>query len=155
MGRPVVVCDSREQRPYQFPDGRVFVVRRALPAGDYSIEGMERELAVERKELGDLVNTITGRDNRERWKRELEKLRTYRLARVVVEACVHDVLAARYRSPALPSSVLSAVLAVEVDYGIPVVWAGDRASAERYVEALLLRAARVHGPAHQEVPDVR
>jgi hypothetical protein len=35
------------------------------------------------------------------------------------------------------------------------VWSGDRASAERYTEALLLRAARVHGPAHQEVPDVR
>lgn len=147
MGRPVVVVDTREQAPWTFTSGRVETVRRCLPAGDYSVEGFEGSIAVERKSLGDFVNTVIGKDSRERWKRELDKLRAYRLAAVVVEACPHDVLAARYHGGALPSSVLAAAIAVVVDYGVHLVWAGDRATAESYAEALLLRAARVHGGA--------
>jgi DNA excision repair protein ERCC-4 len=154
MSRTVVVVDTREQDPWPFTSGRVVTVRRALPAGDYSVEGMESELAIERKSLGDLVNTVSpaGRD---RFRRELEKLRTYRFAAVVIEACVHDVAAARYHGGMLPSSVFSAVQAIMVEYGVHVVWGGDRAGAERQAEGLLLRCARVHGPVHQEVPDVR
>ena len=51
MDRVTVVVDTREQEPYTFESGCTEVVRRALPAGDYSIEGHEDSVAVERKTL--------------------------------------------------------------------------------------------------------
>ena len=53
-----VVIDSREQEPYGFNPHLVRPVRRALPAGDYSVEGHETTLAVERKTLDDFVGTV-------------------------------------------------------------------------------------------------
>jgi ERCC4-type nuclease len=47
--RITVVVDTREQEPYTFDPRSVTVIRRALPAGDYSIEGHEDSVAVERK----------------------------------------------------------------------------------------------------------
>lgn len=135
--RPVIICDTREQRPYGFPSGRVEVVRAGLPAGDYSVSGLEDQVAVERKSLADLVNTVVG--DRDRWKRELDKLKGYRFAAVIVEACIHDVLSGRWHGGAQPNTVLQAVVAVMTDYRIPVLLAGDRATAERMVEAMILR----------------
>ena len=46
MNRVTVVVDTREQEPYTFESGCTEVVRRALPAGDYSVEGLEGSVAV-------------------------------------------------------------------------------------------------------------
>jgi len=48
VDRVTVVVDTREQEPYAFESGCTEVVRRALPAGDYSVEGHEDSVAVER-----------------------------------------------------------------------------------------------------------
>lgn len=136
----MVVVDTREQKPYLFSSGRVTVVRRTLPAGDYSLDGMEAEWVVERKSLADFVNTAIG--DRDRWARELTKLWGYRFAAVVVESCVHEVLAGNYRGGALPGSVLTASLAVMQDYGVHLVWGGNRATSERMVEVMLINGAK-------------
>ncbi|MGI5842927.1 MAG: hypothetical protein ACOX9B_01895 [Candidatus Xenobium sp.] len=47
MNRVTVVVDTREQEPYTFESGCTEVVRRALPAGDYSVEGHEDSVAVD------------------------------------------------------------------------------------------------------------
>ena len=39
--KPVIVIDTREQRPYSFAEEVAGSVRKALPAGDYSVEGWE------------------------------------------------------------------------------------------------------------------
>jgi len=46
VDRVTVVVDTREQEPYTFESGCTEVVRRALPAGDYSVEGHEDAVAV-------------------------------------------------------------------------------------------------------------
>jgi ERCC4-type nuclease len=142
--RPVVIVDTREQHGYTFPSGRVTTVRRKLDAGDYSLEGREHEWAIERKSLADFVNTVVG--DRARWHRELARLWGYRFAAVVVEACVHDVLAGGWHGGALPSSVLAASLEIAQDYGVHLVWAGNRATAERMVEAMLIKGAAQERP---------
>ena len=53
-----IVVDSRKQEPYSFDPKRFVVVRKALPAGDYSLVGWEERVAVERKSLTDFVQTI-------------------------------------------------------------------------------------------------
>ena len=135
--RPVFVVDTREQLPYAFDPECVTVLRCALPAADYSLEGHEDRVGIERKSLNDFVNTVIR--ERERFKRELEKLREYDLACVVVEADLRDVIRGRYRSQVHPNAILGGAMAIFVDYGIPVLFCSDREIAARFVMGLLLR----------------
>jgi len=136
----VIVVDTREQEPYAFDPAHVAVVRRALPAGDYSLDGYEASVAAERKSLEDYVASVVSA--RARFARELRALAEYDLACVVVEATLDDVLAHRYRSGAHPSAVLGATLSIIVDHGVPVFFCGDRQLACRFVEGLLCRYHR-------------
>lgn len=138
--RVVVVVDTREQEPYAFDPERVTIVRRALPAGDYSLDGHETAIAAERKSIDDYVaSVVRGRD---RFARELRILSGYDVACVVVEATLEDILAHRYRSDAHPSSVLGATLSIIVDRSVPVFFCGNRQIARRFVEGLLCRYHR-------------
>ena len=67
-----VIIDTREQEPYGFNPRLVTPVRRALPAGDYSVAGLEQTVAVERKTLDDFVGTVMRA--RGRFYRELRRL---------------------------------------------------------------------------------
>ena len=89
-----LIVDTREQLPYAF-DGICPTVRRALAAGDYSIVGHDLPtpgggFVIERKSLNDLFGTVIGA--RERFVRELEKLRLYAYAAILVEGSLRDVL---------------------------------------------------------------
>ena len=136
----VIVVDSREQEAYSFDPERVAVVRRALPAGDYSLEGLEDRVAVERKTLDDLVTTVIR--SRDRFRRELLRLREYEAACIVVEADFADLLAGRYRAGVHPNAVLGAVVSIVIDHGIPVFFCSERQVARLFTECYLLRFYR-------------
>jgi len=138
MAEPVtVIVDTREQVPYEFPSGQVAVERRALPAGDYSLAGLEREVTVERKSLEDFIHTVIR--ERDRFRNELKLLQTYPCACVVVEANLDDVFMGEYRSGAHPNSVFGAAMSIIIDYGIPVYFCSNRQIARRFVMEFLLR----------------
>jgi ERCC4-type nuclease len=133
-----VIVDTREQEPYAFNPALVTPVRRALPAGDYSITGLETVVAVERKSMDDFVDTVV--HARERFYRELSKLARYRRSCVVVEGGIPDLLAGDYRGRARPGSVFGSAVAITVDFGVPVFFCSTRPAACRFVETYLLRA---------------
>jgi len=137
MERVTFIVDTREQEPLSFDPERVVVARRAISAGDYSLEGHEDSVAVERKSLADFVSTVI-RD-RERFHKELKRLAQYQAACIVVEADLADVIEGKYASGAHPNSVLGAAISIIVDFGIPVFFCGNRQAACRFVEAYLLR----------------
>jgi DNA excision repair protein ERCC-4 len=142
-GPATIITDTREQAPYSFDPRLAATVRRALPAGDYSVEGLEERVAVERKSLDDFVSTVI--HGRERFRNELRKLADYRAACVVVEAGVLDVLLHRYRGDAHPNAVLGSALSIILDFRIPVFFCSNRQAACQFVQAYLLAAhARWH-----------
>lgn len=132
-----IVVDTREQLPYTFDPARVEVTRHALPAGDYSLVGLEDRIAIERKSLEDFVGTVIRA--RFRFEAELMKLAEYELGCVVVEADVSDVVNHLYRSGTHPNAVLGAARAIYVDHGIPVFFAGAREQSCAFVEGTLTR----------------
>lgn len=138
QGPVTIIVDTREQEPYSFDSRLVAAVRRALPAGDYSVEGLEECVAVERKTLDDFVSTVI--HSRQRFRGELRKLSGYRAACVVVEAGLTDVIQKRYRGEAHPNSVLGSALSIILDYGVPVFFCGNRQATCHFVQAYLLAA---------------
>ena len=132
--RMTVVADTREQTPFEFSQG-VLVVRRALATGDYSLEGLENEVAFERKNIDDLVNTLI--HGWRRFAEELTRLQAMKHKAVVVEASVADIIQHRYRSGAHPHAVLAAANAVFLSYGVPVFFWGSRPHCRHMLENIL------------------
>lgn len=126
---PTVVVDTREQDP--LPVRRLRTVRAGLQSGDYSIAGAEHLFAVERKSLPDLVACVG--PERERFERELHRLRGFRFARLLIVSSPQDVVAGRFRSSMSPRAVLASVRAFEARY-VPVCWEPDVEEAARLVE---------------------
>jgi len=142
-GPVTIIIDTREQEEYSFDSRLAITVRRALPAGDYSVAGLESSVAVERKSMDDFVSTVI--HSRERFRNELRKLAGYRAACVVVEAGILDVLLHRFRGDAHPNAVLGSALSVILDFRIPVFFCSNRQAACQFVQAYLLAAhARWH-----------
>ena len=141
--RATIVIDTREGEPYSFDPRLVGAVRRALTAGDYSLAGLEDQVAVERKTLDDFVSTVIHR--RRRFREELRKLSRYRAACVVVEADLLDILGHRYRGEARPEAVIGATLSILLDYGVPVAFCGNRQAACHFTQAFLLAAHKRWG----------
>ena len=133
-----IVIDTREQEPYSFDPRLATAVGRALPAGDYSVDGLEACVAVERKTLDDFVSTVI--HNRARFREELRKLTGYQAACVVVEAGLIDVLQKRYRGGAHPNAVLGNALSLILDYRVPVFFCTTRQASCQFVQAYLLGA---------------
>jgi len=129
--RLAIVVDTREKAPYEFDPAWVRTVRKALPAGDYSLVGREEDVAIERKTLDDYVNSIITHWGR--FRRVVQKLGGYRMGCIVVEAALEDVEGRRYRSAVHPNAVLGRTQAIASAYHVPVYFLGTRPLARRFV----------------------
>lgn len=130
-----IVTDSREQEPFPFQDYDAEVVPGTLQAGDYSLVGLEDMVAVERKSLVDLVACL-GRE-RERFERELERLRAMESILLVVESPIVDLVTGNYRSKLNPKAAYESVVAFMCRYRLPFYFAQDRRGAERFTFSFL------------------
>jgi ERCC4-type nuclease len=142
----VIVEDTREALPFRFSG--VEVVRRCLETGDYSVEGFESEVVVERKGLGDFVGSLTmlwpkedehGRLIESRFERELIRLREFSLARIVVEGSISEIIRHEYRADVHPNCIMGMAYKVENEFGIPIVWAESHRLGAVYTQGLLAR----------------
>ena len=136
--RPTIVIDNREQMPFVFTGSPTRP--GTLDTGDYSVAGLEHLVAVERKSLDDLL-ACCGRE-RDRFKRELQRLRAYRFRLLVVETDVATLAAGGWRSKLKPSHVLGSLAAWTAQYGLPVWLGGSHEACGQHVERYLYQAAR-------------
>jgi len=136
---PTIIIDSREQCPWEFHNLRS--ERAALSTGDYSIVGLTHLIAVERKSLDDLLACVG--IHRDRFRRELARLRGFRFRTLIVEASHADLEAGQWRSQIKPASVLGSLAAWTARYSLPVWLAGDHQAAGRFAEKYLYQCARL------------
>jgi hypothetical protein len=126
-----IIIDSREQCPFAFRHEKysdTIIESGTLDTGDYSLAGLTDRVAVERKELSDLVACL-GRE-RERFERELQRAAALDAFAVVVESSWADLAGGKYRSQLNPHAACQSVLAFTARYRIPFLFAGSRAAAE-------------------------
>lgn len=90
-----IIVDTREQNPYQFTGHtcnskrqyRPLIVRTivdTLTTGDYSLDGFQDRITIERKSLTDAYGTFSA--NRDRFERELLRMAKFENSHLVVEA---------------------------------------------------------------------
>jgi len=138
-----ILIDTREQKPAVLKlsnDGRELSSRRCLLySGDYSVKGLERQVAIERKSLPDLMGCI-GRD-RDRFERELVRLRGIPTRAIVVEAEWQDIEEGNYRSKVDPNAAIGSLMGW-IASGVPVVMAGNAERAGVFIARMLYITAR-------------
>lgn len=140
-----IVVDSREQLPYAFSGmtgqvGEALAVPtivKGLASGDYSIEGMEDQVAIERKSLDDLYGSVTwGRDRFEREIQRLNDLSAGGFAAVMIEATWPEIMSPLEYRPGWenrtePRSVEGTIASWSIRYPRVHWWAcGDRRGGE-------------------------
>ena len=132
---PHIIVDTREQTPAPITAFRT--VRDALPVGDYGIVGFSKwdypAFVLERKTLADFV-ACCGVE-RERFMRELFKMRQYNYKAVLVEGTEQQVREHDYRSNIAPDSVLSTVDVIQTRMRIQFCWVESALGCARKIES--------------------
>ena len=110
-----IVVDTREQFPLvfdRFAALGVSTVRRKLQTGDYSIDGFERQIVIERKSLNDCVSTLT--HGRERFTREIYDRSIFTPVKLLVVEASWQELAHPYdfAPGANPKSIINSLFAI-------------------------------------------
>lgn len=142
-GLITVLTDTREQRAWSLDPARFVMERATLRTGDYTVKGLEDQLCIERKAIGDFVGTVIG--DWIRFRKELYRLASFDFALIVVEADLGDVYAHRYESDANPESIIGRANAIFLDHGIQVAWWGARSHCVSMVENFLSMAMKKLG----------
>ena len=126
--KPVVLVDTREREPFPLHENHPNWIggerRIALKTGDYTVEGMESLLCLERKSLTDLVAcTVT---YRHRFLSVCSRLARFQWKAILVEATLEDIKggfeAFDIPSEVHPNAVCGLLDAIEAKFVIPVIY---------------------------------
>jgi ERCC4-type nuclease len=130
----VIVIDSREQTPLEFDAA----VPGTLELGDYSIQGQEGEIAIERKSLPDLFSSCGS--GHTRFKNELIKSRGLEYFAIVIEGTLQQIqdkkFPGSYNSHMPGYVILKQLFSISVRYRIPIFFAADRREAKRIIKEI-------------------
>ncbi len=131
----VIVIDSNEQAPLKF--GKIPTVTKKLDSGDYSIQGMEYSVCIERKSQEDFYGSIVG-DGRERLYLMFERTKHVGFKAFVVECEEAEILTPELtHSGVAPSSVYATIASWEVKHGYHFYYGNRRACAVKIVNWLI------------------
>ena len=123
-----IVVDTRERKPYFEDLGDEDVIHKKLDTGDYSIEGFENLVAVERKSLNDLIRSISV--DRDRFLNEIIRGNDLAGFIVVIESTRGHVGSGNYYSKMHPNAIFGTLSAWEANNDVQFVWATNRDGGE-------------------------
>ena len=111
----------------------------SLAVADYSVRGLESQIAIKAKTLDELV-CCCGAD-RHTFEHALMSMLAYPCRAVIVEASWAELELGEWRYAMKPAAVVSSILAW-IGAGVPFILAGNRERAQTYTSKLLYLAAR-------------
>jgi len=147
-----IICDTRDKPEYRWTfdemlkDGEEIDVRK-LDTGDYSIEGLEDFISIDRKKsVNEIISNISGATDRIRFRKELDRAKGIAHFFIMCEFSIDDVLKGSKFSKVSPSYILSALAGMELTYpNLSVHYAGSSKNAEILTYRILSRAAGLKG----------
>lgn len=139
-----IIVDTREQIPWEF--GYHNTAKRKLDTGDYSIEGFEDILAIERKKsVGELATNLS----ESRFKDVLNRLSKIKHPYMVFEFSLDEI----YQFPVgseIPKKmwdklritgnyIVKRLVEIQLEYNIHIVFCDDANNAEKFTVSLMKR----------------
>jgi ERCC4-type nuclease len=139
-----IIVDTREQQPWSFEDYSTSIAK--LDTGDYSIEGLEDTICIERKKsVSEVANNIT----ESRFKDVINRLKEIKYPFVLLEFDLYDVL--RYpvgsnvpkrmlsKIRISPAFIMKNILDLELKHNIHVIFCGDEVNASKLAGMIFKR----------------
>ena len=137
-----IIVDTREQQPWSFDHYSKANIK--LDAGDYSIQGLQHLLGIERKKS---VNEIANNITEPRFKDAIARLAKLKYSFLLLEFDIENILNYPIGSnlpkrlwdkvKISPSFLMKHVLDWQLVHNINVIFCGDSSSAERTAEMIL------------------
>lgn len=137
-----IIIDTREQQPWLFD--HYTTASKKLDTGDYSIEGLENLVAIERKKsVSEFANNIT----ESRFKDVILRLSSIKHSFLLMEFDLEDILIYPVGSNVpkkmwdkikiSPSFIIKHILELQMNHNIKVIFCGDSDNAEKMAEFIL------------------
>jgi len=137
-----IIIDTREQQPWSFE--HYAKANKKLDTGDYSIEGLEKIIAIERKKsVSEFANNIT----ESRFKDVVSRLSAIKYSFLLLEFDLEDILIYPVGSNVpkkmwdkikiSPSFIIKHLLELQLYHNIKVLFCGDSDNAEKMAEFIL------------------
>jgi ERCC4-type nuclease len=138
----IVIIDTREQQPWSFNEHAV--ANRKLDTGDYSIEGLEHLLCIERKKsASEFANNIV----ESRFKDVVMRMSQLKYSFLLLEFDLEDLLIYPIGSTVpkrmwdkiriTPAFLLKNILELQLNHNIIVYFCGDSDNAEKMASYIL------------------
>lgn len=143
--KPTVIIDSAEHMGYtfgRFTNWFAGTISKRLSVGDYTLLGMEDEIAVERKTLPDLVSSIIAK--RSDFISKCERLSSFKKKCFVIEGTLGLLKTPYEQSEAHPNAVLGSIIAAQERWGIPIYFLDNFLLAEEFVASMLSKYHAYH-----------
>ncbi len=143
--RPVALVDTREQNPFSFERFRGWfaaIEKRTLKLGDYSIDGLEDTCVVERKELSDLVHSLTV--ERPVFLDRLRRMSGYPHCLLVITAALSQVKSPYSHSKASPNKITQSLIAALAGLRVPFLCVETHELGEEIVASYLYQVFLYH-----------
>lgn len=141
-----IIVDTREKYPYEFKRDKwcADIITQKLDTGDYSAEGLEHLLCIERKRT---VSEIAQNLTTERFERELERMAEYPYRYILCEFSWEDVWAFPYNGE-LPRTIarkirvkghflVSKLLELHTIHDVHVIYCGDARQGQRVCSSII------------------
>ena len=149
----IVIRDTREKDGWYFKESDYCegMVNQKLDTGDYSIQGLEDVLCIERKASGaEIANNIVD----DRFTRELDRMSEFKYKFLILEFGVEDILSFPVGSDIPKKSwnkirisgrfIMKRLSEIQIKYGIHVVPCGDKLSAWHMTSSIMKRVFEVN-----------
>ena len=148
-----VLVDTREKNPWELISqrviGREFL---KLDTGDYTVSGLEDKLCIDRKAN---VNEIAGNITQKRFIKELERIRDFPHAFLILEANAQDIFDYPHTADLPPkikakiringNYLMRCLSRMQIEYGFNLIFAGNRENAQRIAVNLMEDILKKYG----------
>jgi ERCC4-type nuclease len=143
--RPVILVDTREQNPFEFSRFEGWfsgIEKRALKLGDYAIAGLEDHCVVERKELADLVRSLTS--ERSVFVNRLRLMSRYPHRLLVITASLSEVKSPYAWAGGSPNRITQSLIAALAGLQVPFLCSETHELGEELVASYLYQVHLYH-----------
>jgi ERCC4-type nuclease len=153
--KPILIIDTREKIPWDYDGDDSFaeIKSKKLDVGDYSIEGMEDIIVIERKAGADELYNNFGQKGGKRIYAEIDRMKDHKIKIIIVEQTLEEILDPesyyvnisgknRFSKRMPPAVVASNLNELMLKHGVQVIFAGFKAQAT--AKNLLLKAYELH-----------